>query len=228
VVVADAVLPLDDPAKLRRLIIERLQNSAPHADIESAARATAFSNVNALVRQYLPASPTAAAVLVPIVDRNSGLTVLLTRRASHLRHHPGQISFPGGRIEPTDEGPFEAALREAHEEIGLSREHVTLAGYLEPQLVVSGYWVTPVVGFIDPAIALTLDTSEVESTFEVPLAHILDAANHRPSERVIGTTTVRVYEIQFGPYNIWGATAAMLIGLYKVLSRPEGGPAEHV
>src|SRR5690606_8909733 len=130
-----------DTDKLRAIIIERLRDSQAHADLESAARASAFSSVNALVRQYLPDTPAAAAVLVPIVDRDEGLTVLLTRRASHLRHHPGQISFPGGRIEPTDAGPLDAALREAHEEIGLGREHVKLAGYLDPQLVVSGYWV---------------------------------------------------------------------------------------
>lgn len=214
-----------DTEKLRALITERLRNSQAHANIESAERASTFSSVNALVRQYLPDAPAAAAVLVPIVDRGEKLTVLLTRRASHLRHHAGQISFPGGRIEAIDAGPFEAALREAHEEIGLAREHVKLAGYLDPQLVVSGYWVTPVVGFIEPGFALTLDPSEVESTFEVPLAHVLDPANHRPRERSFGTTTLRVYEIPFGPYNIWGATAAMLIELYRVVSGRERAPA---
>lgn len=207
--------------ELRALIVERLRGSQAHADLDSAARASAFSSVNSLVRQYLPDTPVAAAVLVPIVDREEGLTVLMTRRASQLRHHAGQISFPGGRIEPTDAGPFAAALREAHEEIGLAREHVELAGYLDPQLVVSGYWVTPVVGFVEPGFALTLDAREVESTFEVPLAHILNPANHRPRERALGTTTVRVYEIPFGPYNIWGATAAMLIQLYRVLARAD-------
>ncbi len=213
--VAESTLPVECAAKLRALILERLRGSEPHTDLESAVTASA---VNTLVRQYLPITPAAAAVLVPIVDRDDGLTVLLTRRASHLKHHAGQISFPGGRIETSDAGPFDAALREAHEEIGLTREHVALAGYLDPQLVVSGYWVTPVVGFVQPGFALRLDTSEVESTFEVPLAHVLDPANHHPRERAFGTTSVRVYEIPFGPYNIWGATAAMLIALYRVLS----------
>lgn len=215
----------NDPETLRALIVSRLRDSRAHADIESAERAATFSRVNALVRQYLPDTPTAAAVLVPIVDRSEGLTVLLTRRASHLRHHAGQISFPGGRIEPTDAGPFDAALREAYEEIGLPRERVKLAGYLNPQLVVSGYWVTPVVGFIEPEFALALDPSEVESTFEVPLAHVLDPANYRPRERSLGTTTLRVYEIPYGPFNIWGATAAMLIELYRVVSGRESEPA---
>lgn len=209
------MLPIDNPAELRRLIQQRLKDTLPHTDVDSAS---AQSPVNTLVRRYLPADPIAAAVLVPIVDRPEGLTVLLTQRASHLRHHAGQISFPGGRIEATDEGPFQAALREAEEEIGLSRDHVTLAGYLAPQLVVSGYWVTPVVGLVAPSFALTLDSREVESTFEVPLEHVLDDNNHRPRERALGTTNVRVYEIPFGPYNIWGATAAMLMELYRVLS----------
>lgn len=212
-------LPLDSPAQLRALICRRLQGTLPHPDIESAS---AFSAVNSIVRRHLPADPIAAAVLVPIVDRAEGLSVLLTRRASHLRHHAGQISFPGGRIEPTDEGPVEAALREAEEEIGLAREHVTPAGYLNPHLVVSGYWVTPVVGFVSSTCALTLDAREVESTFEVPLTHILDSANHHPHERTIGTMTLRTIEIPFGPYKIWGATAAMLMELYRVLTRADG------
>ncbi len=215
-------LPLANPAELRELIRQRLKGTLPHADVESAHQASALSAVNAVVRQYLPADPVAAAVLVPIVDRLDGLTVLLTRRASHLRHHAGQISFPGGRIEATDEGPIEAALREAEEEIGLAREQVAPIGFLNPQLVVSGFWVTPVVAFVSPSCALTLDPSEVDSTFEVPLAHILDPSNHRAGERLIGTTTLRVYEIPFGPYNIWGATAAMLMEMYRVLCAVDG------
>jgi 8-oxo-dGTP pyrophosphatase MutT (NUDIX family) len=210
------------PAELRRLIQRRLRDTLPSVDIDSAS---AQSPVNTLVRRYLPADPIAAAVLVPIVDRADGLTVLLTQRASHLRHHAGQISFPGGRIEASDEGPFQAALREAEEEIGLPRDRVALAGYLAPQLVVSGYWVTPVVGLVTPNFALTLDSREVESTFELPLEHILDRSNHHPRERTLGTTHVRVYEIPFGPYNFWGATAAMLMELYRVLTAPEAQSA---
>jgi 8-oxo-dGTP pyrophosphatase MutT (NUDIX family) len=163
---------------------------------------------------------TPAAVLVPIVAHPDQLTVLLTRRTAHLHDHAGQISFPGGRIEPTDDGPLAAALRETEEEIGLSREHVSFAGYLDPQLVLTGYWVTPVVAFVQPGFSLKLDEREVAATFEVPLAHVLDESNHRSRERMLGTTAVRVYDIPYREHHIWGATAGMLMGLYRLLAQP--------
>jgi 8-oxo-dGTP pyrophosphatase MutT (NUDIX family) len=204
--------------ELRRLIEERLKDSRPPTDSSSAVPAGFSAEVDAAVRQYFPASPAAAAVLVPIVDREDGLTVLLTQRATHLKNHAGQISFPGGRIEGADEGPLAAALRETEEEIGLSRQHVTFTGYLEPHLVLTGYWVTPVVGFVQPGFALHLDHREVDSTFEVPLLHVLDVANHKARERMLGTTKVRVYDIPYGEHHIWGATAGMLMSLYKLLN----------
>lgn len=169
------------------------------------------------VRAHFPTTPAAAAVLVPIVDHESGLTVLLTQRASHLKNHAGQISFPGGRIEATDLNPWEAALRETEEEIGLSREHITFVGYLEPLVLLSGYWVTPVVAFVRPGFELKLDRREVDEAFEVPLLHILDATNHQPRERTLGDITVQVYDIPYENHNIWGATASMLMGLYRLL-----------
>jgi 8-oxo-dGTP pyrophosphatase MutT (NUDIX family) len=204
--------------ELRRLIEERLKDSRPATDPHSAMPAGFSTEVAEAVRQYFPAAPAAAAVLVPLVDHHDGLTVLLTQRASHLKNHAGQISFPGGRLESSDEGPLAAALRETEEEIGLSREHVTFAGYLEPHLVLSGFWVTPVVGFVQPGFELTLDRREVESTFEVPLLHILDATNHQARERMLGTTKVHVYDIPYGERHIWGATAGMLMSLYKLLN----------
>jgi 8-oxo-dGTP pyrophosphatase MutT (NUDIX family) len=205
--------------ELRRLIEERLKDSRPPTDPHSAVPAGFSAEVYAAVRQYFPASPAAAAVLVPLVDREAGLTVLLTQRATHLKNHAGQISFPGGRLEASDDGPLAAALRETEEEIGLSRQHVTFAGYLDPHLVLSGYWVTPVVGFVQPGFALTLDRSEVDSTFEVPLLHILDPANHQARERTLGTTRVRVYDSPYGEHHIWGATAGMLISFYRLLNQ---------
>lgn len=211
---------VQDRIALRRLIEERLKDSRPPTSADAALPAGVSAEAAAPLREYFPPSPAPAAVLVPIVDHEDGLTVLFTQRASHLRRHAGQISFPGGRIEPTDETPVAAALRETEEEIGLGREHVTVVGFLEPQLVLTGYWVTPVVGFVRPGFALKLDAREVEATFEAPLAHLLDASNHRSRERVIGSATVQVYDIVFGPHHIWGATAAMLISFYRLLTQP--------
>lgn len=206
-----------DHRALRRLIEDRLKDSRPAANHHNALPAGIAVGMEPALRQYFPPSPAAAAVLIPIVDRQDGLTVLFTQRAAHLRQHAGQISFPGGRMEPTDAGPLEAALRETEEEIGLAREHVTFAGYLDPHLVLSGYWITPVIGFVQPGFALALDAREVDSTFEVPLTHILDAANHRSRERRIGETAVQVYDIPFGDRNIWGVTAGILMGMYRLL-----------
>jgi 8-oxo-dGTP pyrophosphatase MutT (NUDIX family) len=207
----------DDRIALRRLIEERLRDSRAVADPMSALPAGFSASDVESIRAFFPAAPAAAAVLVPIVDHDTGLTVLLTQRASHLKNHGGQISFPGGRIEPADLNPLDAALRETEEEIGLSREHVTFVGYLEPQLVLSGYWVTPVVAFVQPGFQLRLDGREVEAAFEVPLLHILDAANHRSRERKLGEVSVQVHDIPYGDHHIWGATAHMLMDLYKLL-----------
>lgn len=170
-----------------------------------------------LIQPYLPAAPVAAAVLVPLVDRADGLSVLLTQRSAHLKNHAGQISFPGGRVEPDDTDPFATALRETEEEIGLSRRHIELAGYMHPHLIMSGFRVTPVVGFVRPDFELRLNPREVDSTFEVPLAHVLDPANHRARERPLGDFKLQVYDIPYGPHHIWGATAGMLMALYHLL-----------
>jgi len=215
----DSLAPLDRHA-MRRLIEDRLRNSQPPVNGLNALPAGMTGPVEPHVRQHFPLAPAAAAVLVPIVDHHYGLSVLLTRRSANLRNHAGQISFPGGRIENTDAGPLEAALRESEEEIGLAREHVTFVGYLEPHLVLTGYWVTPVVGFVRPGFNLKLDPREVESTFEVPLDHILDMDNHRSRVRMIGETALQVYDIPFGEDNIWGATAGILVALYRLLMSP--------
>ena len=199
------------------MIEERLKDTRPAVDARMAYPVGFGAEADAALRQYFPASPVAAAVLVPIVDHPSGLSVLLTQRATHLKHHPGQISFPGGRIEAEDGGPLQAALRETEEEIGLSREHVQFVGYLDPHMVVSGFWITPVVAFVRPGFELQLDAREVDDTFEVPLEHILDTANHRLRERVLGTTTIKVHDIPYGERHIWGATAGILMALYRVL-----------
>lgn len=207
----------NDRIALRRLIEERLKDSRAVADPTNAVPAGFAAHDIESIRSYFPAAPAAAAVLVPIVDHDAGLTVLLTQRASHLKNHPGQVSFPGGRIEPGDLNPIEAALRETQEEIGITREHITFAGYLEPQLLLSGYWVTPVVAFVQPGFELRLDPREVDYAFEVPLSFILDPVNHRARERQLGAVSVQVYDIPYERHNIWGATAGMLMTLYKLL-----------
>ena len=163
-----------------------------------------------------------AAVLFPLVEREQGLTVLFTQRAGHLKHHAGQISFPGGRVEPGDTDAVATALRESEEEIGLERRHVAVAGFLPDHLVVSGYRVTPVVGFVRPGFALRPDPREVAETFEVPLPFFLDPRNHVPRTRRFEGHEVTLVDMPFGPRNIWGATANMLMTLYRVLG---GEPA---
>jgi 8-oxo-dGTP pyrophosphatase MutT (NUDIX family) len=158
-----------------------------------------------------------AAVLVPLVERGDELTVLLTQRATTLKDHAGQISFPGGRIEPGDADAWHAALREAHEEIGLAERFVEFAGYMPDHWVGTGFRVTPVVGFVNARYDLRIAAAEVHDVFEVPLGFILDAANHRPRTRVLAGVTVDVYDIPYGDRLIWGATAGMLLTLRRLL-----------
>lgn len=160
-----------------------------------------------------------AAVLVPIVERPDGHTVMLTRRADHLRDHPGQISFPGGRLDDTDRGPVDAALRETAEEIGLDRGYVRLAGLLDGYETATGYLVTPVVGFIRPGFTLAPDPLEVAEVFEIPLAFLLDEASHRIDSHVRDGRRRRYYVFEYAGYRIWGATAGMLVNLQRRIAR---------
>ncbi len=169
-------------------------------------------------RAHFPAHPVPAAVLVPLVDHPGGLTVLLTQRAEALRRHGGQISFPGGRIEAGDAGPLAAALRETHEEIGLEPARVHPLGYLPDHVIASGFRVTPVVALVDPGFSLSLDSREVRDTFEVPLAHVFDAHNHRSRVRRFGDEDVELYDIPYGDRHIWGATAGMLMTFYGLVT----------
>ncbi len=163
---------------------------------------------------------TPAAVLVPLVDRADGMTVLLTRRTDHLLNHAGQISFPGGHIEPGDGTPENAALRETEEEIGLERRHVEILGRLDRYITRTGFDVMPVVGVIDPAFDLKTDPQEVAEVFEVPLAFLLDPANHHRHSRHFQGEERQFYAMSYGDYYIWGATAGMLVNLYEFLTRP--------
>jgi 8-oxo-dGTP pyrophosphatase MutT (NUDIX family) len=191
--------------------------STPEEEIHWLAGAS--PEVAARVRATLTTRRTPAAVLIPLVDRAAGMTVLLTQRATTLKDHAGQISFPGGRIEPEDGDAWHAALRETREEIGLAPELVEFAGYLPDHAVVSGFRVTPVVGFVKPEYQLQIAAAEVHDVFEVPLEFILDAANHKTRQRKIGELTIDVHDIPYGKRNIWGATAGMLMTLRRLLLR---------
>jgi 8-oxo-dGTP pyrophosphatase MutT (NUDIX family) len=189
--------------------------SAPDDDMLWLAGAS--PEVLKRMRDSLPKQQVRAAVLVPLVQREAGLTVLLTQRAATLKDHAGQISFPGGRIEPHDADAWQAALREAHEEIGLSESCVEFAGYLPDHWVGTGFRVTPAVGFVSPNYELRIATAEVHDVFEVPLNFILDAGNHKPRLRRVGDVTLQVFDIPYGERNIWGATAGMLLTLRRLL-----------
>ncbi|MCW0181953.1 MAG: CoA pyrophosphatase [Zavarzinia sp.] len=160
-----------------------------------------------------------AAVLVPLVEHPSGLTVLLTRRTEHLTHHAGQVSFPGGRIEPGDKDPVAAALREASEEIGLDRHYVSVAGFLDAYETSTGFHVTPVVGFLTPGFTLTPDPGEVAQVFEVPLDFLMDPANRQCQSRDYNGVQRYFYAMPYGEHYIWGATAGMLVNLATRLGK---------
>jgi 8-oxo-dGTP pyrophosphatase MutT (NUDIX family) len=164
---------------------------------------------------------TPAAVLVPLVLRPGGPTVLLTQRTDHLHDHAGQISFPGGRIEDGDATPEAAALRETAEEVGLDPSRVELIGRLDTYVVRTGFEVTPTVGFVHPPFDVNPDPFEVAEVFEVPLAFILDRGNHERHSREYKGAQRFFYVMQYEDRYIWGATAAMLVNLVDILEAPE-------
>ena len=160
---------------------------------------------------------TPAAVLVPVVERPEP-GVILTLRPDTMRKHPGQISFPGGRIDPGDESAVAAALREAEEEIGLPRSEVEIVGIADPYVTVTGFEVTPVVGIIPPDLALTPHPGEVAALFEAPLAYLLDPAHQKERTALWRGRERHYYEIEWQGRRIWGATAAMIVNLSRRLA----------
>lgn len=166
--------------------------------------------------QRRPHQLTPAAVLVPVTDRAEP-GVILTQRTEQLRAHPGQVAFPGGRVDPGDADAAAAALREAEEEIGLPPAAVELVGTADRYRTVTGFEVTPVVGVVPPDLPLTPHEAEVASVFEVPLAFLLDSANHVPAQMDWRGRRRDYWEIRWADRRIWGATAAMIVNLARRL-----------
>jgi 8-oxo-dGTP pyrophosphatase MutT (NUDIX family) len=165
-----------------------------------------------------------AAVLVPIIGHPGGLTVLFTQRTTHLKAHSGQISFPGGRVEPHDPTPEFTALRETHEEIGLAQERVEILARMPEYLTRTGFRVTPVVGLVAPPLDLSPDPGEVAEVFEVPLDYLLEPMHYKREERELLGRMRGYYVIQFEERRIWGVTAGMLVNFCCLISgaRPAG------
>jgi len=158
-----------------------------------------------------------AGVLIPVRVRENHLSVLLTQRSAELKHHAGQVSFPGGRMEETDADIVTTALRETREEIGIAEEHVSVIGYLETMPTVTGYAVSPAVGLVDGAVDMTIDKTEVEYVFEVPLEFLMDAGNHQMVEREWQGLSFSMVEFHYAEQRIWGATAQMLLRFINII-----------
>ncbi len=216
-VAAAAEHPLD-PQFWQRRIAERLRGSTARHERSDWVLPGLSAQESRAFEAFVPAVLAPAAVLMPIVLHEPAATVLFTQRASDLKHHAGQISFPGGRLEASDANPIAAALREAQEEVGLDPSFVTVVGMLPDHIIGSGFRVTPVVAFVRPGFTLTVDAREVQETFEVPLDFLFDPANFRKRARqyVPELPPVMLNDIPFRERNIWGATAGMLMSLYRL------------
>jgi 8-oxo-dGTP pyrophosphatase MutT (NUDIX family) len=176
-------------------------------------------NPSAFAEWSGPAPARPAAVLVPVIARDP-LTILLTERTPHLAAHAGQIAFPGGKPDPGDLGPADTALREAEEEIGLSRDYIEPIGFLDVYRTGTGFAVTPVVGLVMPGFQLSLNTNEVAAAFEVPMSFLMDPANHRIDALRLGGHDRRFYAMPYGDRYIWGATAGILRNMHDKLFSP--------
>jgi 8-oxo-dGTP pyrophosphatase MutT (NUDIX family) len=202
----------------RARVIERLRAAGGDAGARGRRRSLNRGDHNLNDEEMRHPGPlTPAAVLVPLVDRPDGMTILLTQRTDHLTDHAGQISFPGGRIEERDRSPEEAALREAFEEVGLPPERVEPVGRLDDYETRTGFIIHPVVALVEPPFPVNPDPFEVAEVFEVPLGFVLDRANHHIEQRVYRGRERQFYVLPYDDRYIWGATAGMLVNLCDVL-----------
>ena len=202
---------------LRGRILRRFEGTQPRHELADWRLLGVDAERSQRMQRHFPVNPVAAAVLVAFVDRPEGLTVLLTERASQLAKHAAQISFPGGRLEPSDPDVASAALREAQEEIGLDPARVKVIGYLPDHLVISGFRVTPVLALVTPPLSLTPNPAEVAEIFEVPVSHVFDTGNHQARLRRVGDEELLLYDIPWERHSIWGATAGMLLTLVRMV-----------
>ena len=210
-----------DASQLPARIRAALSGSSPQRDTSRALLAGAPPQYAPRIRRFTPTDPLRAAVLIPIVGEGPEAGILLTQRAADLKTHAGQVSFPGGRCEPQSEEPVATALRESEEEIGLAPELVDVIGFLPDHLVISGYQVTPVVAQVRPGFLPKPDPVEVAEVFSLPLSFVFDPANHRTRIRALPDGDIEIYDLSYGARSVWGATAGMLMTLYRAVV--EGG-----
>lgn len=191
----------------------------------TAPRERGDHDLNPGLRPDGPLRP--AAVLIGLVERDGGLAVLLTRRTDHLENHPGQISFPGGQVEARDADAVQAALRETREEVGLAPERVRVLGRLDTYVTRTGFSVIPVVAALAPPLEFAPDPHEVAEVFEVPLAFLMDPANHKRHVGEFQGTRRNYHAIPYRGYYIWGATAGMILDFYAVLADKSAPAAQN-